>query len=236
VRVTKERNDPVILTDLKVQGMEMEENKSYLKPTPIIDCDHRTIKEKADELTKSQKEVKEKARTLFYFVRDEIKYNPYMPRYLPEHFRASDTLVRKNGFCVQKAVLLVALSRAVGIPARIGFAVIKNHLMPEKMANMLHGNVLPEHGYAELFLNDRWIRVTPVFDLEMCQKNRIVPVEFDGENDAKFHSQNQDGQLHIEYVMDRGPYEDVPLDAIREWLIPVLTPKAKALILGSESL
>jgi hypothetical protein len=69
----------------------------------------------------------------------------------------------------------------------------------------------------------------------MCQKNRIVPVEFDGENDAKFHSHNQDGQLHIEYVLDRGPYEDVPLDAIREWLIPVLKPEAKTLILGSES-
>jgi transglutaminase-like putative cysteine protease len=220
---------------LKAQGAEVEEIKHYLKPTPIIDCDHSAIKKKADELTKGQKKIKEIARTLFYYVRDEIKYNPYMPRYLPEHFRASNTLVRKNGFCVQKAVLLVALCRAVGIPARIGFAVIKNHLMPEKMANMLHGNVLPEHGYAELFLNDRWIRVTPVFDFEMCQKNRIVPVEFDGENDAKFHSHNQDGQLHIEYVMDRGPYEDVPLDAIREWLIPVLKPEAKSLILGNES-
>lgn len=213
----------------------MEDIKHYLKPTPIIDCDHSTIKKKADELTKGQKKIKEIARGLFYYVRDEIKYNPYMPRYLPEHFRASDTLLRKNGFCVQKAVLLVALCRAVGIPARIGFAVIKNHLMPEKMANMLHGNVLPEHGYAELFLNNRWIRVTPVFDLEMCQKNRIVPVEFDGENDAKFHSHNQDGQSHIEYVMDRGPYEDVPLDAIREWLIPVLKPEAKSIILGNGS-
>jgi hypothetical protein len=212
----------------------MEEVKHYLRPTPIIDCDHWTIKEKADELTKRQKEDKEKARSLFYFVRDEIKYNPYMPRYLKEHFRASNTLARKDGFCVQKAVLLVALSRAAGIPARIGLAVIRNHLMPEKMANMIYGNTLPEHGYAGLYLEGHWIKATPVFDLGMCQKNRIIPVEFDGEHDAKFHSHNQDGQLHIEYVMDRGPYEDVPLDAIREWLIPMLKPEAKSLILGSE--
>jgi len=213
----------------------MKEWEKYLKATSIIDCDHWTIKEKADELTKSQKEIKEKARSLFYFVRDEIKYNPYMPRYLPEHFRASDTLLRKDGFCVQKAVLLVALSRAVGIPARIGFAVIRNHLLPEKMVKMIHSNTLPEHGYAELYLKGRWTKATPVFDLEMCQKNRIIPVEFDGENDAKFHSHNQDGQLHIEYVLDRGPYDDVPLDAIRKWLIPVLKREAKSLILGSES-
>jgi transglutaminase-like putative cysteine protease len=213
----------------------MEAIRYYLKPTPIIDCDHSTIKKKADELAKGQKQIKEIARGLFYYVRDEIKYNPYMPRYLPEHFRASNTLARKDGFCVQKAVLLIALCRAVGIPARIGLAVIKNHLMPDKMANMLHGDILPEHGYAELYLNDRWIKTTPIFDLEMCQKNRIIPVEFDGENDAKFHSHNRDGKLHIEYVMDRGPYDDVPIDAIREWLIPVLKQDAKSLILGSMS-
>jgi transglutaminase-like putative cysteine protease len=212
----------------------MEDIQNYLKPTPIIDCEHWTIREKADELTKSQKEVKEKARSLFYFVRDGIKYNPYMPRYLPEHFRASNTLVRKDGFCVQKAVLLVALSRAIGIPARIGLAVIRNHLLPKRMGTMLEGNILPEHGYSELYIHDRWIKATPAFNLEMCQKNRIIPVEFDGENDAKFHSHNQDGRLHIEYVMDRGPYDDVPLDAIREWLIPVLKPEAKSLILGRE--
>jgi len=213
----------------------MKEPRDYLSPTPIIDCDHSTIKRKADELTKRQKESKEKVRNLFYFVRDEIKYNPYLPRYLPEHFRASNTLDRKEGFCVQKAVLLAALSRAAGIPARIGFAVIRNYLLPEKVAGMIEGNTLTDHGYAELYLNDRWVKATPVFDLEMCRKNRIVPVEFDGENDAKFHSHNHDGQLHIEYVMDRGPYEDVPVEGIREWLIPILKGEAKSLILGDDS-
>ena len=212
----------------------MDNVESYLKATPIIDCDHWTIREKADELTKIQKEPKEKARALFYFVRDTIKYNPYMPRYLPEHFRASITLGRKEGFCVQKAVLLTALSRAVGIPARIGFAAIRNHLLPEKMASMIYGNLLPDHGYAELYLNDQWIKATAVFDLEMCEKNGIIPVEFDGEKDAKFHSHNRDGQLHVEYVMDCGPYDDIPLDSIREWLIPILKPGAKSLILGNE--
>ena len=209
--------------------------EKYLKFTSIIDSNHDSIKQKGLELTHGQEGTIEKARNLFYFVRDEIKYNPYQPRYLPEHFRASGTLARGEGFCVQKAVLLVALSRAVGIPARLGFAVIKNHLLPEKMANMLHGNVLPEHGYAELYLNDKWIKITPTFDLEMCQKNGIVPVEFDGENDAKFHSHTLDGKLHIEYVLDRGTYDDVPLDEIREWVIPILKPEAIKLIFGEST-
>lgn len=169
-------------------------------------------------------------------MRDEIKYNPYVPRYLPEHFRASETLVRREGFCIQKAVLLIALSRAIGIPARPRFAIIRNHLLPKKMAEILEGNVLPDHGYAELFLDGKWVKATPAFDLEMCQKNQLTPVEFDGKNDAKFHSHTKDGKLHIEYLFDRGHYEDVPLDKVWEWDAAVLKPEAKSRILGSESL
>ena len=40
----------------------------------------------------------------------------------------SATLARGYGFCVNKAVLLAALARAVGIPARLGFADVRNHL------------------------------------------------------------------------------------------------------------
>lgn len=208
----------------------------YLKPTAMIDCDAGVIKEKAREVTKPHEGTVEKAATLFYFVRDGIKYNPFLPRYLPDHFRASSTLVRKEGFCVQKAVLLVALARAVGVPARLGFAVIKNHLLPAKIVEMLEIQVLPDHGYAELYIHDKWIKATPSFDLETCRKNRIVPVEFDGENDAKLHAYNQDGQLHIEYLQDRGFYEDVPIDAIREWLTAVMKPEAKGILLGDQSL
>jgi transglutaminase-like putative cysteine protease len=210
----------------------MKEVNRYLKPTQIIDCDNGMIQEKANQVTMGQEEVVEKARSLFHFVRDGIKYNPFLPRYLPEHFRASNTLLRREGFCVQKAVLLVALSRAIGIRARLGFAVIRNYLLPEKVAEMLETNVLPDHGYAELNINGRWIKATPALDIETCQKNRIIPVDFDGKNDAKFHSHNQDGKLHIEYLLDRGSYEDVPINEIQEWDASVLRPEAKHKILG----
>jgi transglutaminase-like putative cysteine protease len=214
----------------------MEEREKYLKSTPIIDCGHKAIQEKANEVTKRQTGVIGKASRLFYFVRDEIKYNPYLPRYLPEHFRASNTLARKEGFCVQKAVLLVALCRAIGIPARLRFAIIRNHLLPEKVAGLLNTNLLPDHGYTELYINDKWVKATPSFDLGTCKKNRIVPVEFDGINDAKLHSHTQDGKFHIEYILERGAYEDVPMHEIREWLLPVLKPEGKRIILGEEPL
>ena len=204
----------------------------YLKPTSVIDSDNSVIKEKAQKVTKDQEGDIKKAQSLFYFVRDEIKYNPYVPRYLPEHFRASNTLARREGFCIQKAVLLAALGRAIEIPSRLGFSIIRNYLLPEKMADLLKDNVITDHGYTELYLSGTWVKATPAFDNTMCQKNRIMPVEFDGKNDARFHSHTRDGKLHIEYLLDRGPYDDAPLDEIREWVTSILNPNAKKMILG----
>ena len=200
-------------------NLDMEE---YTKATPLIDSENESVKEKALALTRGQDDTIEKAKSLFYFVRDEIRYNAYLQRYLPEHFLASSTLSQGLGFCFPKAVLLVALARAVNIPARLRHAHIRNHLLPDKIVNLLGSNVLPDHGYAELYLEGKWIKATPSFDLRTCQENRIIPVEFDGKNDAKLHSHNQDGKLHIEYIKDCGHYADVPLDAIWEALTQVL--------------
>jgi transglutaminase-like putative cysteine protease len=204
----------------------------YLGPTPNIDCDERSIQEKARELTSSYGGTIEKAQSLFYFVRDQIKYNPYVPRHLPEHFQASKTLAKGQGFCIPKSVLFVALARAAGIPGRLGFAVIRNHLLPQGMTELLRSNLLPDHGYAELYLNGKWVKATTAFDAEMCRKHKIIPVEFDGRNHAKYHSHTLDGKLHIEYVTDRGPYEDLPLEEIRQWVIQALKPEAIAQVLG----
>ena len=192
--------------------------EEYLKPTSSIDCEANSIKEKAQDLTKGQEQITEKARSLFYFVRDEIKYNMYSPFHLPEHYRASTILDRGEGYCVQKAALLAALARAVGIPTRLRFADIRNHTLTKKAAETLGTNLLVYHAYDEFYIGGRWIKAAPTFDIKMCQENRIIPVEFDGKNDALLHSHNQDGKLHIEYVRDYGSYQDVIVDEILDAL------------------
>lgn len=188
--------------------------EQYLKPTPTIDCDTSSIKEKAQDLTKQQEKVIEKAKSLFYFVRDDIKYHMHLPQHLLEHYRASWILDRGQGYCVQKAVLLVALARAVGIPARLRFADIRNHLVSKELAEQMMTDLFVYHAYGELYIEGKWVKATPAFDRKMCQEKRIIPVEFDGKNHAMFHSHNRDGKLHIEYVRDHGHYQDVPLDEI----------------------
>lgn len=192
----------------------MEEK--YLEPTPTIDCDSEAIIEKANDLTDQIEDPAEMAIELFYFVRDEIKYNPYVPHGTLEDNKASKTLERGEGYCVQKVILLAALSRAVDIPARLRFADIRNHIMPEKLEKLMGTNLFVYHGYDELYLQDEWIQATPAFDLGMCEEYGIKPVEFDGESHAKFHLRNQKGELHIEYVEDHGTYADLPFEAMME--------------------
>ena len=199
-------------------NLPMEE---YLKPTPALDCEAKSIKEKARDLTKGQENIIGKAKRLFYFVRDKIKYNPYSPFYLPEHYRASSILTKGEGYCVQKAVLLATLARAAGIPARLRFADIRNYVLPKKLAELQGTNLFTYHGYDELYIEGKWVKATPAFDIKMCQENRIIPVEFDGKNDATFHSHNLDGKLHIKYFHDYGHYQDVPLDEILDAWVKV---------------
>ena len=81
------------------------------------------------------------------------------------------------------------------------------------------------HGYALLYIEGKWVKATPAFDLEMCQHNRFIPVEFDGEHDAILHSHNQDGKSHVEYLLDHGYRDDVPLDEIWNEAIEVFGTK-----------
>jgi len=200
----------------------MDPMEKYLRPTPTFDCDNDSIKGKAQDLSAGQEKVADKAKSLFYFVRDEIKYNIYVLSDLPEYYRASRILEVGEGFCIQKAVLLATLARAVGIPTRLHLAAIRNHLVPDKLKELMGTNLFPSHGYAELYVEGKWVKATPAFDLKMCQQNGIIPVEFDGKSDAMFHSHSLDGQLHIEYIQDHGHFDDLPLDTITSLRIQAL--------------
>ena len=188
----------------------------YLRPTFAIDSNSEVIEEKAALLTEKCNSQKEKAKELFYFVRDELKYNPYLALGSIEDYRASKTLQRGEGFCIQKAVVLAALARAVGIPARLGFADIRNYLASKELMEMMGTNLFVYHGYSELWLNNKWVKATPAFNIEMCNKFDIKPVEFDGVTDGVFHERNKKGELHIEYVKYHGTYADLPFKEIMQ--------------------
>jgi hypothetical protein len=162
----------------------MGEMDIYLRSTEIIDSDNGRIRETARRLTTGLTEEGPRAQALFYFVRDEIHYNVYMLSTFREDFKASVTLERGKGYCVQKAVLLAALARAAGIPSRLAFARIVNHKMPAELKAQTGIKEFPSHGYTQLFVKGRWMSVTPAFDRALCERIGVSSCDFDGEHDA----------------------------------------------------
>ena len=194
--------------------MIMKEMEKYLKPTATFNCDNESIRQKAEDLTKDDEKVADKAKSLFYFVRDEIRFIPLLPVDHLESYRASKILQTGGGMCIQKAVLLTALARAAGIPARVHFVDIRNHRVPSKVRDLLRTDLFPYHGYDELHIEGKWVKATPTFELKVCQENRLMPVEFDGKHNAMLPSHDLDGNPHIEYLKDHGCYDNLPLDEI----------------------
>ena len=159
----------------------------YLSPTAILDSDHPAVRAFARDAVRAAADTAPaKAVRLYYAVRDGIWYDPYQPFHRPEHYRASHVLAVGRAFCVGKAGLLCALGRACGIPARVGFADVRNHLTTRQLRDFLGSDLFVFHGYTEFWLEGRWVKATPAFNVELCRRHRVAPLEFDGCTDSHF--------------------------------------------------
>lgn len=188
---------------------------SYLTSAEYIDSGHPAVQAFAAEHARGPSHL-DRGVALYYAVRDLILYNPFLDFSVPSAFRASDCIAAGQGFCIGKASLLAATARAAGIPARIGFADVKNHLTTPRLLEFMGRDEFIYHGFAELLIEDKWVKATPAFNLALCEKFRVKPLEFDGRNDSIFHPFDADDRRHMEYLRSRGSFADVPADEIRE--------------------
>jgi transglutaminase-like putative cysteine protease len=183
-------------------------------PTPTIESTHPAIVEFTRQVVGDVRSEVEQAVRLYYAVRDTIRYDPYRIDLTIPGMRASTTLSSKHGWCIPKAILLAACCRAVGIPARLGFADVRNHLSTERLRQWMGTDLFCWHGYTDILLAGKWVKATPAFNIELCQKFRLLPLEFDGHNDSLYHPFDAEGRRHMEYVRYRGVYSDLPLEEI----------------------
>jgi transglutaminase-like putative cysteine protease len=188
----------------------------YLTPTGIIDSDHHSIRNYARNIIGKSMDPVDKAIKLYLAVRDGIRYDPYTPFYLPEHYRASTVLKRRRGFCVPKVSLLCALGRACGIPSRVGFATVRNHLATTQLIDFIGTDLFVYHGFVEFFLDGKWVKATPAFNLELCQRHNVPPLEFNGREDSLFQAYNRENRKFMEYVEFHGIEADIPVNRIVE--------------------
>lgn len=194
-------------------------SEECLRPGRFIDSDHPAIAAFAARAAGDAADPETAAVRLYYAVRDEVLYDPYVPSDDPDTYRASAVLAKGRGYCVGKASLLAAAARARGIPARVAFADVRNHLATPRLLELIGTDVFIYHGIAEFWLGGRWVKATPTFNLTLCEKFRIHPLDFDGHTDAVFHPFDRDGRRHMEYLRQRGSYADVPVDIIMPAMI-----------------
>ncbi len=215
----------------------LDDPSRYLAPSPTLDCDHPRIQQiVADARAAVQAEADAHAAVkgeadaptdppdadteaalaawLFRYARDRIAYNPYVPAFRLADYRASATLERGTGYCVQKAVVLATLARAARIPARLEFVDLRNHQAPAHLVALLGSDLFVYHCYSSLWLGGRWLRATPAFDRDICETHDLPRVEFDGGSDAILPERDAHGRRFAEYVKRHGVYADVPLEPL----------------------
>ncbi len=196
--------------------------QEYLRPGIFIDSDHPDVIRFSERVAgrpspsgMSPVEAREKIVAIYYAVRDEFRYEPYRIDLNPEAMKASSLLKRGYGFCIAKAVLMAAASRVQGIPARLGFADVRNHLTTERLRRSMGTDLFVYHGFAELLVMDAWVKATPAFNKALCQRFGVDALEFDGIHDSVFQPFDTKGQKYMEYVRHHGSYADLPLDDLR---------------------
>jgi len=191
--------------------------EKFLAPTKLIESDHPAIIKKAEEITSDALHAEDKARNIFYFIRDQISYE-FKASFDEKAYFASEILKAGGGFCTQKTILFCALARNCGIPAGLYFYDIVDYTLPQYIIDIIKTRTLYHHGITALYLNNRWIQYDATLDYQLTLRKQRYPVEFSPDHDCLMRTKTRTGEKHIEYIHDYGLYPDVTIDEIVQWL------------------
>lgn len=206
----------------------MAADAAFLAPGRFVDSDHPDVRAFAAEVTAGATTQAEQAARLFRAVRERLRYDPYSISMDPEEYRASTLLRRERAYCIPKAVLLCAAARAAGIPARLGFADVRNHLASDKLRAVMRTDVFAYHGYVELWIDGKPVKASPAFNAALCARFGVPPLELEAGRDALLQAYDGSGRRYMEYLRERGLYLDLPLDEIMQAFAQIYGPPPAA--------
>lgn len=185
---------------------------NYLNSTYFFNFENEAIQKLIAAFKTTAISEKEKAIGVYLLVRDGWKYDPYSITLSKEKYQSSFIAGKQAGNCIEKSILLIACLRGLGIPARLHLAKVKNHIAVERLTEKFGSNELTPHGMVDVFLNKRWLKMSPAFNKSLCEKLQVEALDFDGEHDSYLQAYNSEGTQFMEYLDDYGHFEDVPLD------------------------
>jgi len=183
-----------------------------LRATEYLDSDTSIVRGYASGIVGESEGPVEQATKLYYAVRDTIRYDVYNIDFSRTAMRASSIITRGVGFCIHKSIVFAAAARALGIPSRLSFGDVRNHISTARLREMIGGNVFHYHAHAEIYLNKRWVKTTPVFNLNLCHLFGVDPLDFDGIHDATLQPYDKRGNRYLEFVCDHGSFDDFPYE------------------------
>jgi transglutaminase-like putative cysteine protease len=154
--------------------------EAYRLPGDLIDSQHPIIVAYARRVAGDGSD-REKALRLYYAVRDELRYDPYNTPMKRGAYRASTTVATGHGYCVNKAGVMAAVCRAAGIPARLGYADVRNHMTTKRLSELMGSDVFYYHGYTDVWLDGHWVKATPAFNRELTDKFGLKPLDWDAD-------------------------------------------------------
>jgi transglutaminase-like putative cysteine protease len=184
--------------------------EEYLKDTVFLDYKNSNFDIFLDDMDPYLPK-KELGTTLYYKVRDAFLYDPYHLDLTESGLTASNVLGKKRAWCVEKSSVLAAAARKFGIPSRLGYAIVTNHVGVEKLSQYLRREEIVFHGFVELFIEGKWVKCTPAFDQRICRVSGVSALDWDGEHDSLFQEFDH-GRKFMEYLHFYGMFDDVPIE------------------------
>lgn len=187
-------------------------DKQYLDSGTYTNSNHPAVIAYTKKKIKGIQSLHDQVLALYYAVRDDFKYYPYHLILKPDYLKASYLLTKDYGYCVEKSNLFAACMRVIGVPSRLSFANVRNHLATEKVESYLQTDLMVFHGFVEIFLHEKWVKATPVFNKELCEKLGVAPLEFNGYEDSIFQESDKNGKPFMSYEHEYGYFVDVPFE------------------------
>ncbi len=185
--------------------------EEYLRQTDFLDYNHPDYDLFCADFNFEGLSRKEIAIQLYVHVRDYFIYDPYHLDLTHEGLKSSSVLNKRRAWCVEKSTVLAAVARRHGIPSRLGYAVVTNHIGVERLTSYLKREEIVFHGYVELYLNEKWVKCTPAFDQRICAITKVEPLDWDGETDSMFQAY-EGNEKFMEYLHFYGEFNDVPIE------------------------